>query len=45
MICLIRDGKEFHSTGVAYEKVLPPRVGRNETSGGTNESSLLDLRL
>ena len=43
MICLILDGKEFHSTGAAYEKVLPPRVGRNETGGGTNKSSLLDL--
>ena len=40
-----RYGKEFHSTGAAYEKVLPPRVGRNETGGGTNKSSLLDLRL
>ena len=38
MICLILDGKEFHSTGAAYEKVPPPRVGRNETGGGTNFS-------
>ena len=45
VICLILDGKEFHSTGAAYEKVLPPIVGRNETGGGTNKSSLLDLRL
>ena len=45
MICLILDGKEFHSTGAAYEKVLPPRVGRNGTGGGTNKSSLLELRL
>ena len=43
--CLILDGKEFHSTGAAYEKVLSPRVGQNETGGGTNKSSLLDLRL
>ena len=45
MTCLILDGNELHSTGAAYEKVLPPRVGRNETGGGTNKSSLLDLRL
>ena len=45
MICLILDGKEFHSTGAVYEKVLAPRIGRNETGGGTNKSSLLDLRL
>ena len=36
-----RYGKEFHSTGAAYEKVLLPRVGRNESGGGTNKSSLL----
>ena len=45
VICLILDGKEFHSTGAANEKVLPLRVGRNETGGGTNKSSLFDLRL
>ena len=45
VICLILDGKEFNSTGAAYEKVPPPRVGRNETGGGTNKSLLLDLRL